>query len=201
MKAVKKFAAFIAAHKKKIALIATGQGVLSIINWLYDNPLYITVIAYFGPVVGGAIITAGSIVICLGLILFYNKKGVDWLGVGALDAVRELSLHHAKKLLAWRADSIIGKMMFFIFYLPIWLLFAVAHLVNHKVWGDATAFVLLSIFEDPFITTAYLRHGNYGPMKIRDWSIFFGSVILSNGYWIFRTTVVIEVAKAIWKLA
>jgi len=199
MKVIRKFVAFIATHKDQIALIATGQGIMSVINWIYDNPLYIGVIAYLGPVVGGAVMTAGSLVICLGLILFYNKKGVDWLGVGALDAVREIALHYAKKLMGWRADSIIGKVMFFIFYLPIRLLFVIAHFANHKVWGDAVAFVLLSIFEDPFITTAYLRHGNYGKMKIRDWSIFFGSVVLSNGYWIFRTTVVIEVAKTIWK--
>ncbi|MDD2766264.1 MAG: hypothetical protein PHH40_00685 [Candidatus Moranbacteria bacterium] len=199
MKVMKKFVAFMATHKEQIALIATGQGVMSVINWLYDNPLYIGVIAYFGPVVGGAMMTAGSLVICLGLILFYNKKGVDWLGVGALDAVKEISLEYAKKLVEWRSDSIFGKIAYFVFYLPIQLIFILAHLVNHKVWGGVVAFVLLSIFTDPFVTTAYSRHGNYGPMKVRDWVVFFGSVVLSNGYWIFRTTVVIEVAKAIWK--
>lgn len=201
MNAVKRFAAFIAANKGKIALIATGHGGLSIISWIYDNPLYITVIALLGPFVGGMLMTVGSLVICLGLVLFYNRKGVDWLGVGAIDSIRKLSLRYAEKLAEWRVDSMVGKMLLVFFYLPIRLILFFARLVNHKFWGDIVAFVLLSIFEDPFITTAYLRHGYYGPMKTKDWVVFFGSVLLSNGYWVLRAMFVIEIAKAVWKFS
>jgi hypothetical protein len=195
----KKFAAFIVAKKDRIKTIATGYGLYSFASWFYDNPLYIAVIAIYGAVVGGIIMTLGSFVISYGLILWYNYRKVDWLGVDAVDSFRELLLHYAKKLAEWRADKIFGKILFVLFFLPIRILLVVGHLANHKKWGDAVAFVLLSIFEDPFVTTAYLRHGNYGQMKQHDWMIFIGSTILCNGYWILRTVVVIEVFKAVWE--
>jgi len=199
MSTARTIAAFIAARRKEIATVAIGQSIWTLIGWFYNNPLYIAAIAIYGPLAGGALMTLGSLVICLGMILWYNKHGVDWLGVGAVDAIRKLVLHYAEKLAAWRSDSLFGLLLFAVFYLPIRLLLGVARLANHPTWGDATAFVLLSIFEDPFTTTAYLRHGDYGPMTKRDWSIFAGSMLLSNGYWILRTTVVIELALAIWR--
>jgi len=190
--------AFIATKRKEIATVAIGQGIWTLISWIYNNPLYIAAIAIYGPVAGGALMTLGSLFICIGMILWYNKRGVDWLGVGAVDAIKGLTLHYAEKLAQWRADSALGLLLFIVFYLPIRLLLVVARLANHPTWGDTTAFVLLSIFEDPFTTTAYLRHGYYGPMTRRHWGIFAGSMLLSNGYWILRTTVVIELALAIW---
>lgn len=199
MNVAKKFATFVVAKKKQIATVAIGQSIYSAIGWVYDNPLYIAMIALYGPVVGGGLMTLGSLVICFTMILWYNKKGVDWLGVGAVDSIRELSLHYAEKLVAWRSDSYMGKVLFCVFYVPIRVMHTVARLVNHSTYGDSVAFVLLSIFEDPFVTTAYLRHGNYGKMRSKDWAIFGASVVLSNGYWILRTTVVIEVAMLMWR--
>lgn len=199
MKVMKKLVAFIRANKEKSVLIATGQGAWIVISWIYDNPLYIAAIAWLGPFIGGAIMTVGSLLICLGILLIYNHRGVDWLGVGVVDSVKELMLHYTEQLSAWRADSGFGRILFVLFYLPIRLLLSLARLINHKVVGEAVAFVLLSVFQDPFITTAYLRHGHYGRMKMKDWLVFFASVLLSNGYWIFRTTLVIVIAKAIWK--
>lgn len=198
MNAARTVASFIATKRKEIATVALGQGIWSITSWFYNNPLYIAAIAIYGPLAGGALMTFGSLVICFGMLLWYNRHGVDWLGVGAVDAIRKLSLHYAEKLSTWRAASAFGLLLFILFYLPIRLLLAIARLANHKAWGDATAFVLLSVFEDPFTTTAYLRHGYYGPMTQRHWGIFAGSMLLSNGYWIVRTVVVIELALAIW---
>lgn len=199
MNAARTIAAFIAAKRREIATVAIGQGLWTLIGWLYNNPLYIAAIAIYGPLAGGALMTFGSFVICFGMIHWYNSHGIDWLGVGAVDAIRKLALHYAEKLAAWRSDTISGLILYIVFYLPIRSLLALARLANHPTWGDATAFVLLSIFEDPFTTTAYLRHGDYGPMSRRDWSIFAGSMLLSNGYWILRTTLVIELALAIWR--
>jgi hypothetical protein len=49
--------------------------------------------------------------------------------------------------------------------------------------GDGVAFVVLSLRFDPFITTAYLRHGAYNGLTRRDWKVFLGSVVLSNAAW------------------
>lgn len=200
MDALRQFVAFIVTKKESIRNVALGQAIWVTVSWLYDNPLYIAVIALYGPVFGGTLMTLGSLIICLATLIWYNKKGVDWVGVGAVDALREISLHYAEKLASWRSDSILGKALFVVFYIPIQIVLITARLANHKTYGDASAFILLSIVQDPFITTAYLRHGKYGPMEKRDWMIFFGSVTLSNGYWIIRTTVVIEIAIALWNM-
>lgn len=67
-------------------------------------------------------------------------------------------------------------------------------------FGDVVAFVALSIWEDPFITTAYLRHGYSNGFRGKDYAVFFGSVLFSNSYWILRTTAIIEIAKYVWHL-
>lgn len=200
MNALRKLAAFIAAKRQYIAQVVAGQSIWATSSWLYDNPLYITAVAVYGPLKGGALMTFGSLVICWGMVLWYNKKGVDWLGIGAVDSLREISLTYTEKLTAWRADSFTGKILFVVFYIPIRVLLALTRIANHKKHGDIAAFFILSIFTDPFMTTAYLRHGVYGPMQKKEWAIFFGSVLFSNFYWILRTTAVVEIAKAIWNV-
>lgn len=69
----------------------------------------------------------------------------------------------------------------------------------HK--GDMAAFFVLSIFFDPFITTIYLRKESFAGLKYREWVIFFASAVISNGWWIIRTYVIIFLAKfSIYKL-
>ena len=199
MNAAKKFVAFIAAKKKYLAQVALGQGIWATTSWLYDNPLYIAAIAIYGPIYGGGMMTLGSLAICLLTLIWYNRTGVDWVGVGAIDSIRALSLKYAEKLARWKPDSLVGMFLVLLFYIPIRIILFLTRLANHSKHGDVIAFVLLSILQDPFITTAYLRHGKYGSMKRRDWWIFFGSVVVSNGYWILRTTIIIEIALVLWK--
>lgn len=189
-----------ATRRQYFTQVAVGHSLWAGISWAYDNPLYIAAVVIYGPLVGGGMMTAGSLLICWGMLLWYNKQGTDWLGVGAVDSLRELSLCYTKKLAAWRADSLGGKALYGMFNLPIRLLLLIAKLANHPKHGEVAAFVLLSIFFDPFITTAYLRHGRYGPMRWRERAIFFGSVLFSNAYWIARTSIIIELALAVFRL-
>lgn len=161
-------AAKMVANKNKIATIFVGHGLWSTISWIYDNPLYVAVIAKFGIVIGGAVMTFGSLVICLGMLVYYRNKQVHWLGYDV--AAKALGEH----------INIQGK--------------------TFALMGDAVAFVVLSVWEDPFIATAYLRHGRNNGLLGKDYAIFFGSVLFSNGYWILRTTAIIEIAKYVWHL-
>ena len=179
--------------KEQIKTIGTGQLLYNLIRWIYDNPLYIVVISLYGPLIGGGIMTVGSFVICFFLMLWYNRCKIDWIGVNAVDSIKVLALHYTEKLAEWRMDSYLGKLLFITFFIPIRMILLVLKIANHRIYGDVIAFILLSILEDPFIVTAYLRHGNFGPMTHRDWVIFFASVVLSNGYWIMRTSIIIEV--------
>jgi hypothetical protein len=211
-----------------------GHGTWAAVSWVYNYPIYVSFVAWLGPIVGGGIMMLGSLVICFGMVVWYDRKKVDWLGVGAVDAVRELVLHYAEKLatktsifveamrivmfiatltivfipkgfvdgsqvLAFLAGNKLWIGLSAVFFTPIRLILLLARLVNHKFWGDVIAFFLLSIFEDPFITTAYLRHGKFGNLGANDWTRFVASVAVSNGWWILRTTAVVEIARFVWK--
>jgi hypothetical protein len=166
MDAIKKIAALIAARKKQILQIALGQTCKKASDWLFDNPLYLFVVGTYGLLLGGAIMTTLSLLICLELVLAYNRTKADWLGLDALEEIRHKDhTWWIAKLLAWLLRK-----------------------------GDICAFVALSILEDPFTVTVYLRHGKRGAMGNWDWIVFFGSVVLSNGYWTLRTF-------AVWKVA
>lgn len=191
---------FISEKKELMKTIGLGQLIYSVIGWIYNNPLYMAVIALCGPFVGGGLMTLGSLLICLFLILWYNHRKIDWLGVNAIDSIKILTFRYVAMLAEWRTESFIGKVLLIICYIPIQIILSILRLANHRTYGDIIAFFLLSIFEDPFVTTAYLRHGYYEQMVSRDWLIFFGSVILSNGYWIFRTTAIIQLAQTFLKI-
>lgn len=108
-----------------------------------------------------------------------------WLDTDAIARSRARCINKLKE-----AKEVLCAVIFFIpanlFRLLMWLL---------RVGGDVIAFFALCIWEDPFITTAYLRHGRCDGLTKKDLFIFFASVLVSNGYWIARTYAVIEVAK------
>jgi len=49
--------------------------------------------------------------------------------------------------------------------------------------SEPVAFLFLTIKFDPVVTAAYMRHGKFNGMNKRYWSIFMGSLVLSNVYW------------------
>jgi hypothetical protein len=57
----------------------------------------------------------------------------------------------------------------------------------------------LSVWYDPFITTAYLRHGKFNGMNRRDWSVFMSSLILGNAYWTLAVYMGISLVEWAWK--
>jgi hypothetical protein len=52
-----------------------------------------------------------------------------------------------------------------------------------KKEGFWTAFLVLSIWKDPFYTLAFCRKGKYNGFSLRDWEIFLGSVAIGNFIW------------------
>jgi len=68
--------------------------------------------------------------------------------------------------------------------------------------GDVPAFIALSLFGDPFMTTLYLRKGTvmYNGLGRRDWLIFSASILLSNAYWTLRWTLIVEALRYLLNL-
>ncbi len=140
----------------RIAELALGHTV----NWLtvygFDYGLYPFVIWQLGPLVGGGIMALASLVICLLTLWFYDWSKRDWLGIEAIKDLREPGETKGLRKLFARALQA----------------------------GDIPAFLALSIYTDPFITTAYMRRGAFTSMTRRDWGIFLGSWLIGNGEWI-----------------
>lgn len=148
-------------------------GVLSfkLVDNAFDYVLYPFVILKLGPAVGGIVMAALSLLDCLLLLKLYDWLKRDWLGIELVKGLR----HYAGSSRWKRATA--------------WLLGR----------GDGVAFVVLSLRFDPFITTAYLRHGAYNGLARRDWKIFFGSVLISNAAWTFVCFGGIEVFRRMCK--
>jgi len=132
-------------------------GVLSfkLLDNAFDYVLYPFAIFKLGPAVGGLVMATLSLLDCLLLLRLYDWLKRDWLGI---ELVKGLRLYSGPS--RWKRGT-------------AWLLGR----------GDGVAFVVLSLRFDPFITTAYLRHGAYNGLTRRDWKVFLGSVVLSNAAW------------------
>lgn len=192
----KKLTGIFRRHGKKVGAIAVGHSIKITVDWLFDNPLYIFVVAQEGVLVGGAIMTLASLIINFLLIVFHGWSKVDWFGFSVINDLRENGHHWLEK-----ANNIHIKNSWLKFIVKIWLYIPVKFFAV-VIWllkrGDVAAFITLSIVEDPFITTTYLRHGSREKLTKKDWSIFFGSVVLSNAYWTIRSFAIFEVLKILW---
>jgi len=158
----------------RIATIATFHGLWHGFGYLYDNWLWWAAILYFGVFYGNLLMSIGAFLINIIMLRRYLKNGKDWLGVGILDDIRE---NGSKKSWSLKIVS--------------WLL---------KKGGDKLAFFVLSCGTDSFITTAYLRHGDFSPIEKKDFVIFFSSILLSCAYWSIRSSLVVGAAKFLWRL-
>jgi hypothetical protein len=162
-----------ATHAWRLRAAQWLVGVLSfkLLDNAFDYVLYPFAIFKLGPLVGGIVMAALSLLDCLLLRRLYDWLKRDWLGI---ELVKGLRLYSGpsrwKRATAW----LLGR-------------------------GDAVAFVVLSLRFDPFITTAYLRHGAYNGLARRDWKIFLGSVVLSNAAWAFICFGGVEVFRRLWR--
>ncbi len=167
--------------RDRVGLMAIGHTAKQIEEFLFDTLLYGTVVGYlttaFGPIWGSlasfVVMAPLSTLVCLVYIKLYDMLGKDMFGFEAAKSLKE-EVNNAG---FWA--GLVRKMLRL---------------------GDVPAFIALSIHTDPFMTTIYLRKGSdqYDGMSKRDWYVFFGSVLFSNGYWTLRWTVIVLVAVWVW---
>lgn len=177
-------------NKQYWARVCSAHVILTILDWVFDNPLYITVIALMGPIKGGAVMLVASMILCAVYLLIYERMKTDWLGVNAVEAVKEHGAGWVKRL---ESKSIFVKIIAWvpsrIFLIVLWAMKK----------NDVSAFIALSIYEDAFKTVTFLRKGKFNGFGFKDLWIFMASIILSNGYWIVRNSVIIEIGKLGWR--
>ncbi len=154
----------------RLAELAAGFGGSALLKWVFDWVLYPLVIFSLGLGWGGLVMSLASFAVCIVLLWVYDLLKRDWLGIEAIKALRLREGHRG-----WRRVA--------------------AAALNR---GDAIAFVVLSIHFDPFVTTAYLRRGQFNGMSRRDWVIFVSSWALSNGFWIAACYLGISALTWLW---
>jgi len=192
MSGIGKIAAFIAAQKKQIATIALGQTFNQIFDWMFNYPLYMFAVEQMGLTKGYIVMAFASFFTCLAFIKFYDWLKVDWLGIEVAKEAKEYGPTFIKKM---NVESGIGRILWWPFSrIILFILWAVNK-------GGLVAFMALSIYTDPFITTVYMRRGwgEYNGLSRRDWAVFLASTAVGNAYWAIRTFAILEVAKFSWK--
>lgn len=162
------------SYKGRVAELAVGLMANKLMVWAFDFFLYPFVIYRFGIIKGGIVMTFLSFLICLGTIKFYDWSKRDWLGIEAI-----------KDLKGYEGEHQLGRF-------TSWILKR----------SDPVAFLFLSTWYDPFIVTAYLRHGanKFNGMNSRDWKIFMGSLIFGNAYWTLAVYMGISLIEWVWKM-
>lgn len=140
--------------------------------YAFDYVLYPFMIWRFGLLYGGCVMSVISLIACLLTLWFYDWSKRDWLGI---EAVKQLRDGQAKtrwrRVLAWALAK-----------------------------GDLPACVLLSLYSDPFITTACLRRGSFTGMTTRDWRIFWSSWFIANAWWMLACFGGVTVLERLWSL-
>lgn len=142
---------------QRLGELTLGHAVNAMMFYGFDYVLYPFVIWKLGLMRGGVLMSVLSLVACLLTLWFYDWSKRDWLGIETAKQLRDGETKTSwRRLLAWALKK-----------------------------GDLPACVVLSLYTDPFITTACLRRGAFNGMTSRDWRIFFGSWAVANGFWIF----------------
>ena len=164
--------------------VLSAHGILSATDALFDHVLYPVVLAWLGNLAGGAVMTLASMLICAAILAFYEHGKIDWLGVDAVEAVKEHGegwvrrldySHWTIRLVAWLPSRT--------FLIVLWA-------INKS---DIWAFIALSLYEDAFKTTAFLRKGKFDRFGRKDALIFIASLVISNVYWTIRWSIILEV--------
>jgi len=156
----------------RLSELALGHAVNSVSIWGFDYVFYPFVIWKVGLVKGGILMSILSLLTCLLTLRFYDWSKRDWLGIEAVKQFRDgEATTRWRRLLAWALAK-----------------------------GDIPTCVVLSLYTDPFITTACLRRGAFQGMTRRDWRIFFASWFIANGWWALACFGGVKLLSSLWKL-
>ncbi|MEI8339240.1 MAG: hypothetical protein WCF94_01090 [bacterium] len=176
---------------KRTAVVMSGWGLYEAYNFAFDYIIWPILQAFYG-VWGMIILIIMALTMNFFVLIWYHKKKVDWFGVNEIEDlkvkghmwVHEVSNH----------KNLIKR---FSLYIPAKLLQLMIWLLNKN---DIFAFVTLSVWQDSFITTIFLRHGSFEKLDKRDYTIFIASTIFSCLAWGVLMQIVITILRLAYNL-
>jgi hypothetical protein len=176
---------------KRTVQVMSGWGIYEAYNFLFDFIIWPILQALYGYI-GVIILIIIALINNLIILLWYQHKKVDWFGVNVLEDIKakgHIWVHEVDN-----HKNIFKKISL---YIPARLLQFMIWLLNKN---DIFAFVTLSVWQDSFITTIFLRHGKFDKLGKKDYIIFVSSTILSCIGWAVVMQLIIVAIRAIWPL-
>ncbi len=177
-------------HRKKIY----GAGLYHLLNWYFDNPIWISVELKWGwEGVKGMIVAA--VILNMILLIYYRNKQARWILWDALYAKKEKQDVYRSKLYSWQEKKNIQNFVYFIFaYISAQIFSLLQHCLRIKKIGKPLVFLTLCVIEDPFIATTFIRQRRkeVNHIEKEDAAIFAISLIVSIGYWAIRNGLITE---------
>ena len=179
---------FVSKNIKKTAQVMTAWGLYEAYNFSFDFivwPIIQDIYGFKGIILLILLALINNFII----LLWYQKKKSDWFGVNVFEDIKTKGHIWARKV--GESENTIKK---FSLYIPAKILQFFIWLLNKH---DIFAFVTLSVWQDSFITTIFLRHGKFDKLDKRDYIIFLSSTILGCIGWSLLIQVIIILAKLI----
>ena len=181
----------VSKNLKRTIQVMSGWGLYEAYNFSFDFLAWPIIQAFFG-FIGIALLILIALINNFIILLWYQHKKVDWFGVNVLEDLKakgHLWVHEVDN-----NKNIVKKISL---YIPAKILQFMIWLLNKN---DIFAFVTLSLWQDSFITTIFLRHGRFDRLDRRDYIIFVSSTVLSCLAWSVLMQVIITAIRAVWGL-
>lgn len=193
MSGIKQIAASIAVFFQKHRGIITGAGIYYGGNWVFNNPLW-WYVEYIWGVPGTISMVVFALAIDTTLLFYFRNKGADFILFGALDDLSKKASEFNEAYNKWGQKKTPWKFYLLVAsYVPAKLtIFMLWFLKKFPRLGDGVVLIALSILDNAFTTTMYLRHGCGNGLRLRDYFVYFISSIISLGYWTIRNGVIVE---------
>jgi hypothetical protein len=179
---------------KRLFQVAGGLALLGTYNNLYDYGLWPIVQNMFGSrgVVG---LTIGAIILNFVMLKWYQKSKIDWLGITVTDEIVQKSFE------VWcKYEASVGLKKLFI-ALPTLILWIMEKAITIRF----VSFLILSIFQDSFVATAFFLHRKNGKVNVvlkkEDYAVFIISTIIGCSAWtLFSAVITIPAFKNVWQI-
>ena len=176
---------------KRSLQVMSGWGLYEAYNFAFDFVIWPLLQAFYG-FLGVIILIIVALINNFIILLWYQRKKVDWFGVNVFEDLKtkgHLWVHEIDN-----HKNLVKKISL---YIPAKILQFMIWLLNKN---DIFAFITLSVWQDSFITTIFLRHGRFDKLDKRDYIIFISSTILSCLGWAVFMQFVIYTIEFILKM-
>lgn len=178
---------------KRLFQVAGGLALFEAYNNLFDYGLWPIIQGWFGGY-GALGLTLTALICNFAMLKWYRSCKTDWLGVTVTD---DIVIRADEMLFRYRQSVGRKKLMLALPTLALWI-------AERGIRVRLISFLILSVFGDSFIATAFLLHRKNGranvALKGEDYVVFILSTIFSCVVWtLFTEWITLPAFKNMWQ--